>query len=275
MTGRPLFGRTGKALAAVVTIVDEEFDAVKRVGGFRTLAHDTSFLTRNETASAHHDVLLAKSPDRGNAACMGLVQDLVERYRPEFIVLSGIAGGMEGRDDIALGDVVVADLVENFEMRKLVDGKNLTRRVASDHPSIFLRETIAQRVRLRDGWRARDLPPRPGGGAPKVVVGNLIAGDKVLGDGDNAYQKLILDEYDRAIAVDMESAGLARGVYQARATRHYNLHYLVVRGISDLVAAENNNAMRREWRDYAAATSAAFALDVVDEIVALCPRDVI
>lgn len=111
---------------------------------------------------------------------------------------------------------------------------------------------------------------RPKAGEPKVIIGNLIAGEKILGDGENEYQRQILEDFDKAIVVDMESYGLERGVYSARGTRYYNLNYLIVRGISDLVNDPGNDDTRRRWRDYAASTAAAFALAVVDELVTLC-----
>src|SRR3546814_19273268 len=83
---------------------------------------------------------------------------------------------------------------------------------------------------------------------------------------ENEYQCRILKEFDKELAVDMESYGLARGVYNARSTRHYNLNYLIVRGISDLVDQEGNNEQRIKWRGYAAATAAAFTVSVCDEI---------
>jgi hypothetical protein len=157
-----------------------------------------------------------------------------------------------------------------YEMRKMSGGKDRIRKQAFDHPSMYLRETITQRVKINGSWLALIKKERPVEGQPKILEGNLIAGDKILGDGENEYQRRILDEFDKALAVDMESYGLARGVYNARSTRHYNLNYLVVRGISDLVNAEGNDDQRKKWRDYAAATAAAFALSVTDEIVAIC-----
>jgi len=266
-----LAGRVGSALVAVITIVDEEYDAVRAIGGFGDFASDTPYLFRTKTDGNHFDVILAKSADRSNTPCTELVADLSERFRPEFIILSGIAGGIGDRDGVALGDVIVADHVEGYEMRKLSEGRDVTRRMAIDHPSVFLRETIAHRVRHSDDWKTRIAVERPVEGTPKVVIGNLIAGEKILGDGENAYQRQILQEFDKAVAVDMESHGLARGVYSARGIRHYNLNYLVVRGVSDLVNDEGNNAMRKRWRDYAAATAAAFSMSVVDQIIACCP----
>jgi nucleoside phosphorylase len=262
-------GRDGSALVAVVTIVDEEFAAIKAIENFTPCPGDSPFFYRKAVASEQYDVILAQSADRSNTPCAELVGNLAEHYRPEFIVLSGIAGGI-GRDDVALGDVIIADHVEGYEIQKFDEGRSMTRRVAIDHPSKYLRETIARRVRFSEEWKKRIVVKRPSDGTPKVVVGNLIAGDKILGDGENEYQKKILNEFDKAIAVDMESHGLGRGAFSARSARHYNLNYLVVRGISDLVNAQENNEDRKLWRTYAAATAAAFSMSVVDELVRQC-----
>jgi nucleoside phosphorylase len=261
-------GREGSALVALITIVDEEFSAVKALAEFNPCG-DTPYFFRRRLAEDRYDLVLAQSADRSNTPCAELVADLVERFRPEFLVLSGIAGGIE-RDDVALGDVIVADHVEGYEIQKFEKGRSMTRRVAIDHPSKYLRETIARHVRFSEEWKKRIQTARPVAGDPKVIVGNLIAGDKILGDGENAYQKRILDEFDKAIAVDMESYGLGRGTFSARSARHYNLNYLVVRGISDLVNGEQNNEDRKKWRAYAAATAAAFSMGVVDELAKRC-----
>ncbi|WIM12485.1 MAG: hypothetical protein OJF58_003447 [Enhydrobacter sp.] len=265
-----LNGRTGNALVAIITIVEEEHEAVRALGGFTKLVGNTPYTCRSQLAESVYDVILAKSPDRSNTPCSQLVRNIAEQFRPEFIVLSGIAGGVTGRDEIALGDVVVADHVDWYEMRKIADGTDVIRKQAFDHPSMYLRETITQRAKIRGKWLELISAERPEPGTPKILEGNLIAGDKILGDKENEYQRSILKEFDKALAVDMESYGLARGVYNARSTRHYNLNYLVVRGISDLVDQVGNNEQRIKWRAYAAATAAAFTVSVCDEIVALC-----
>lgn len=262
-------GRGGNALVAIITIVEEEFVAVRERGDFKELAGNSPYLRRNELTPGVYDMILAKTVDRSNGPCGDLVRTIAEQFRPEFIILSGIAGGV-GREGVGLGDVVVADHVDWYEMRKMAAGKEVRRKMALDHPSLYLRETMFQRVKHQAKWLARIGMERPVEGKPQVFEGNLIAGDKILGDGENEYQRMILEEFDKALAVDMESYGLARGVYNARSARHYNLNYLVVRGISDLVNAEGNNDQREQWRDYAAATAAAFSLSVADEIVALC-----
>ena len=108
---RGLAGRKGRALVAVITIVDEEREAVRSIERFTEFVPDTPYLFRKRVADEEYDVILAQSADRSNTPCAELVADLAERLRPEFIILSGIAGGIRGRDGVALGDVIVADHV--------------------------------------------------------------------------------------------------------------------------------------------------------------------
>jgi nucleoside phosphorylase len=193
----------------------------------------------------------------------------MEDFRPPHILLVGIAGGVSGRDNTQLGDVVLPDFIEYYEMRKISDGRSKRRMEPYDHPSHRLRYQMAEPM-LHGDWLARISPERrpvQDGNSPKVIVGNLIAGEKILGDNDDVYQRSILNEYDKAIAVDMESWGVAKAVYQMRATRHYDPQCLVIRGISDLVNEQGNNATRQQWRMYAAHVGAGFAAALTERVL--------
>jgi len=83
--------------------------------------------------------------------------------------------------------------------------------------------------------------------------------------------------YGDALAIDMESYGVARAVHEARSDPGYNPRLLVIRGVSDLVhaapegedgdddTAEVNNDERARWKNYAAASAAAFAAATISE----------
>lgn len=162
-------GRIGNALVAIITIVEEEHAAVRELGEFHELVGATPYLRREEICPEVYDVILAKSPDRSNTPCSELVRNVAELFRPEFIILSGIAGGVTGRDGIGLGDVVVADHVDWYEMRKIAGGKDVIRKQAFDHPSLYLRETITQRVKIRKKWLDRVGTERPEEGVRRAL----------------------------------------------------------------------------------------------------------
>jgi len=110
--------------------------------------------------------------------------------------------------------------------------------------------------------------PRPADGSPKVIVGSLVAGEKILGDPASEWQRQVIEEFSDAVAIDMESVGVARAVHEARTAVDYNPRFLVVRGISDLVrvateplpegSTRDNVEERARWKPYAACVAAVF-----------------
>jgi nucleoside phosphorylase len=272
-------GRKGVCRIGVITVVPEEFVQVLSQLHTTTNIAGSQYYVPALNLNSTYDLVVMRLADRGNIAALEGARDLIEDFRPSYIFLVGIGGGIAGRDGTGLGDVIVADFVDYYEFRKIVDGENQIRRNPYDHPSLRLRHSVAEQI--GEKWKARVTIERPKVGklkpklgkpkaeTPKVIFGNIISGEKVLGDPTNKEQRRILKEFDKALAVDMESYGLARAVFHARASVQYNPQYLVVRGISDLVDKAGNNATRKLWRSYAANTAAAFAAEVIERMLSM------
>lgn len=296
---RFLRGRTGiHARVAIITIIEEEWQAVvdQEPKFERNMLANQPYRYRNSLGNGVYDVVLARVGRSTNTICSNFVHRVAEYLRPEFIILCGIAGGIEDRWRAEPGNVVIADHVEGYEQQKKTEHGTFIDRVALDQPSYFTMQRVVERVRHDQRWRNRICAVRPEPGDSFLVDGNIIAGEKLLGNRRSAVQREILSTYNNAKAVDMESYGLARAVYELRATRHYNVHYSVIRSISDTVGttlpgreekdlsakelaasevqeAKTNQAMRDKWRDYAASAAAAFTLEMVDEILAVTAGD--
>jgi len=211
---------------------------------------------------------------------MGMAQEVLEDFRPEVVALVGIAGGLEGRDGVHLGDVVIPSYVHYVEFRKLTGAGDLRRYVAFDQPSKSILECFAHPA-CRDAWHTGVTVSRPDGStgtSPQALYGGSLAtGEKIYGDPSHEEQQLLLTSLPDAIAVDMESYGVARAVFESRNNVNYNPRLVVVRGISDLVhrdsvsgssteqpePAVENSEERRQWRPYAAATAAAFTAALI------------
>lgn len=264
-------GRLGSARIAILTIIDEEFAAVASVFNTGQNINGSPYFVELLNASQAYNVVVRMASGRGNHPAGEAIKDYIEDLRPEIFLLVGIAGGIENRDNTTLGDVVVADFVSWSEFQKLDQGKVLPRFIPYDHPSGYLRQTFVDPARMENLWTQRVTIRRPilTAAAPKVIVGHIVAGEKLLGDPTNEYQKGILDHFDNAIAVDMESMGVGRAVFAARRTSSYNPIYLVIRGISDLTNIESNAAQRREWKAYAGHVAAVFAKELTDRIMAV------
>ena len=102
--------------------------------------------------------------------------------------------------------------------------------------SLHLLENFVEGLRRNPGdWVNALRKPRPDKNVPKALIGGIVAGELLLGDADNAFQQKILTTYQKALAFEMESFGVARTMYSSRWSVHYNPQFLIVRGISDLV----------------------------------------
>jgi adenosylhomocysteine nucleosidase len=265
-------GREGTARICVLTILPEEFAAAEAALGITDEVGDTACYCR-----VHGDkkVILKQAADRTNPAAEEAVMELIELFRPEIVVVCGIGGGISGRDDIAKGDVVVASYLHYNDFRKLSEQGDEERYIAYDQPSTMIRDRHVHPVARKGEWASRitETPPAEGF-EPKVVVGPIVAGEKLMGRPGHPEQKRAIERYTDAVAVDMESYGAGRGIHKMRVAVDYDPLLLVVRGISDLVrkeappeGEEDNSAERRQWKRYACNSAAAFTSAMIDRLL--------
>lgn len=269
-------GRLGTAKIGVLTITDEEFVQARKIFNAVQNVQGSPYYVADSTTTTH-DVVLSQALDRTNLPAGKATHDLIEDWRPWFIFLIGTAGGVlegeaaVGRDGTYLGDVVVADFIEYTEFRKLIKGRSAKRSIPHDHPSLYLRGSFA-RPAVWDDWAAAIpvIRPHDGSGSrkkPQVKVGTIVAGEKILSDWTNEYQSALVDEFDKALAFETESFGVAREIFAYRSSMHYNPQFLTIRGISDFVNAKEANADRKRWTDYAAASALTFAHRVIERLL--------
>jgi nucleoside phosphorylase len=265
--GQGPMGRRGSAQVAVVTIIDEEFEAARDALAIDQELAGTQYFIRKDDAKDALTVVLTQALDRSNIPCNALVANLIDDLRPHVLLLVGVAGGLTsngtGRDGIRLGDVLIADYVSYVDFLKITAEKIEVRHYALDHPSLHLRASVALPISKRFAFPASFTDQPEGQAIPKVLIGEIVSGDKVMGGVDNNMQQDLLRPYDKALAVDMESIGMARSVCERRSSVWYNPRYAVIRGISDLVGVHGNNETRSLWKGYAARAAAVVASEFI------------
>jgi nucleoside phosphorylase len=271
-------GILGSATVAIMTITEQEFPAVRDIFALQQNIPNSGYYVANANRR-QHEVVLRRSSGQTNLISAELAVDLIYDFRPEFVFLVGTGGGYEGRDELAVGDVVIADYVEFSGYWKYKDHQVLRRKIAHDQPSLNVRDNHAEHLRVTpEAWHGLINANRPVAGQPTVHIGEVVSGDILLGDPDNAEQKRILEDpaFDKALAFEMEAVGLARTVYKARKWVNYNPQFAVIRGISDAVNtnAVGNQATRITWTPYAVGAAAAVSKAIVDRILrAIQDRD--
>lgn len=260
---------------AIITVIPEESAAVLKVFPLKELkGFDRLFYFGKITSSENdkeHAVLLARCLARGNNSANTLTAEVINLFKPTYVVVVGIAGGVSGRDDIRLGDVVVHDDLQYYELVKQSSGENLPRTMMVQSPSAALLYA-AEKVRARGQWSAniKSIRPTEPDIAPKLLIGQILTGEKLMGDPNAKELRALLTTFDKALAVEMESGGVGRAIYENQANCPSG--FLVVRGISDFCNIEGNQETRDAWKVYASESAATAASAIIQAISARSTR---
>src|SRR5262245_17540143 len=117
VTTIPIRRIRGRIDFAVITILEEEFEAVLRrfeprnpvVGGRQSYEYcrlrrsDGRFVT----------VAIVRAFDQGQSVAQSVARDVIEDLQPRWLVLVGIAGGVP-QSEFSLGDVLIASSLHDF-----------------------------------------------------------------------------------------------------------------------------------------------------------------
>jgi nucleoside phosphorylase len=187
----------------------------------------------------------------GNTSAAAVTVRACEHYQPKIAIFVGVAGGVK---DVAIGDVVVATKVYGYESGKDKDTGFQAR------PALFnSAHELEQRARTlsqAEDWQTR-LDPQLGHTKPKVFVGPIAAGEKVVASTEASTAKLIREHYSDVLAVEMEGYGFLEGVHIS-----HPVQGCVIRGISDLLSGKTS-ADRSGSQERAADAAAGVAFQIL------------
>ncbi len=177
----------------------------------------------------------------------------IDYFKPNVILFVGVAGGLKS---VKIGDVVVAAKIYGYESGKAETAFSTRPEIGiSTYPMIQRAQAVARSA----SWLHRiqsDPPQSP----PKAFVAALAAGEKVVTSTTSDTWRLLRQNYEDAIAVEMEGYGFLQAVHGNR-----RVEALVVRGISDLIEGKRE-ADAAGTQEIAACHASAFAFEVLSQL---------
>ena len=237
----------------VLTALDLEYNAVReRLRGVEPHVHPMGTRFERGTVIGGSCEIVLGLVGKGNHPSAVIAERAMTEFDPEAVIFAGVAGALW--PSIGLGDVVVATHVYAYHGGTSESDAFRTRPRVWEIPHAC--DQLARHLEREKSW-ARGLT----GGAPRVRFGPIAAGEVVLDSASSPEAVRIRDHYNDALAVEMESAGLAQAAHLNR-----SLPAVVVRGISDRADGTKVHTDGENWQPRAAANAAAFALALAQEL---------
>jgi len=205
----------------------------------------------NEVICAHAKKMPLLGMGRLQAAAA--TGDAIRQWRPRYVILIGIAGGIAARG-VKLGDILISDQIVDYELQKLTPaGPEIRWEVHRADPRLV----GAARNFSDEGWQKLMGTSRPGPGKPRRHIGPIASGDKVI-----AFSEVLVryrDTWPKLIGVEMEAAGVATATFQAAKPPGF----FMVRGVSDLADEAKGSPSVEKWRLYACDVAASYAIGLL------------
>ncbi|MFC7380643.1 phosphorylase family protein [Sphaerisporangium rhizosphaerae] len=189
----------------------------------------------------------------GNANAAVLAERAINEFKPRLLLVVGIAGGL--KDDIELGDVVVATWIHDYHGGKEDDDGFRAR--PRGWGAAHRLEQVARMVDFRDEWTDH----LPSSAKPTVHFKPIAAGDIVLNSRNSALAVQLRSHYNDAAAIEMESAGTGTAAHL-----NASLPVLTIRGISDKADGEKHLSDAAGLQPRAASHAAVFAAAFLEEL---------
>lgn len=195
-------------------------------------------------------VVCASSYEMGLSAAAILATKIIARFRPRYLVMTGIAGGVD-RKNLRYGDVMVADPCFDYESGKKVfeHGQSVFK---PDYRQIRLDESILKIVRrlklrtdsLQEIYKACNYvkPDQP----PQIKIGHFGSGASVLSD-TNVIAR-VKGHNRKFLGFDMEAYAV---MLAGRLSTEPKTTTIIMKSVSDF-----GNGKTDKYQKYAAYTSA-------------------
>ncbi|MBP2066176.1 PQQ-binding-like beta-propeller repeat protein [Streptomyces iranensis] len=244
----------------ILTALGLEFQSVQQyLSGCELVRHQTGTVFEVGTLVGTPWRVALAEVGEGNRPAAVVTEQARQLFSPAVLLFVGVAGAL--KDDVELGDVVVATRVHAFH-----GGKDTPEGFMARPEGWAGSHALVQTA--RHALRAASWQPEPTPGNTEVQPGPhvhfkpIAAGDIVLNSSTSELRRQLHAHYNDAAAIEMESAGMAH------AAQLGHIAALTIRGISDKADGNKYADADAEHQPRAAAHAAAAAVAVIRHLPA-------
>ena len=188
------------------------------------------------------------------AACVTACK-VIERWRPRFLVMTGMAAGT--RKEQNYGDILIAEAAYDYGSGKITDTESGERIFTPSYNQLRVDAALYallqrwERDQLHTdaigrAWYTEKQPP------PRLIIGLLASGAAVV--QSQVLVEDILNKSRKVVGLDMEAYGIFHAAHLATSPRP---KVLIVKSVSDFADKRKDD----KWQQYAAFTSARFVYE--------------
>jgi len=193
-------------------------------------------------------VVLAQQGEIGMTAAAVLSMKLIQRFRPRYLIMVGIAAGIAAKEieDQFYGDVIVADMIWNYAGGKFVSAEQADIQFGSvgfiPHPTVIRMNPELKKYVDRAADSAENQC--------HIHIGHMASGSTVV-DSQEILNKQVRSLFPQTAGLDMESYAV---MYAAKHAAQPRPAALVIKGVSDYADGGKSD----DYQKFAAYTSAQF-----------------
>lgn len=210
------------------------------LGNFRS-SHATDGQTLTLNVVAAHQV------QKGIADCAILAAKVIQRWRPRYLVMTGVCGGRKS-SGIRLGDIIVPTEIFTYQT-----GEFTERGFRVEPKVVNMNHGLTQRIQACASWIPYEIVKSwPGArhDPPQVWTQPLACGDAIINRKD-MLDKEVATLNRKVVGVDMESYAVLRAT---RLLGEYHTLPLVIKSVMDFTEKRRSSSDKA----FAAFASAQF-----------------
>ncbi|MBN9297791.1 MAG: hypothetical protein J0I41_12295 [Filimonas sp.] len=223
----------------------------------------TNYNIGSVVTGKNHSVKIVATalPQMGLVAAAYATAKMIEFFRPKYIIMTGICGGVKGA--VSLGDLVVCDFSFDLGSGKIIEndgeegfepdyrGIPISTELREEFIELKANKDVLRKI--KDSWRGNSI-----NGDLDLKIGPVGSGAAVI--ANSSYTSKIKSHSRKLVAIDMETYSIYYSCSQTSSPKPIPLS---IKGVCDFADNEKNDNIQK----YCSHISAALADHVIKNML--------